>query len=311
MGDIFFEHSVINPGRGKGTRISRIGRKVHLATQEYGRGTSPNEEALQQLGRLLEEHEGIPLEVRQQYLGLYRTSDSLRHMNRPVLAEVMVLMYQYNIATTEDGSDIPGLYVFSNPQIMQPYIDRILTRSETSDQKGKMSELQKKIVSIKMTDTMFAYLRNTLHLMSTAQQRSRSGDLSVMQGPQIDQQLDIAPSENSFAAPSAPSYPAASPSASFYPSYPVVSPSAPSYPIASPSAPSYPIASPSASSYPVASPSAPSYPSYPVASPSAPSYPSYPVAASLFPTSQTAASAPAIDISEYRPAAIGGGPRLF
>jgi len=193
MGDIFSEHGVIKPGRGKGTRVSRTGRKSHGSTAAYGRTTSPNEEALQQLNRLLEEHDGIPSEVRQQYVGLYRSSDSLRHMNRPVLAEVMALMYRYQIGATGDQGEVSGLHVFSNPLIMQPYIDRVFTRTETGDQRGKISDLQKRVMSIKMTDTMFSYLRNILHLISTSQQRSRAADLSTLVGPAIDQQLDIVP----------------------------------------------------------------------------------------------------------------------
>ena len=200
MGDIFSEHGVINPGRGKGTRLSRMGKKVHVSTQVFGRTTSPNEEALQQLNRLLEEHDGMPPEVRQQYIGLYRTSDELRHMNRPLLAEVMVLMYQNQIGTSGDSGEVSNLNVFSNSVIIQPYIDRVVSRTETSEQRGKMSELQKNIMSIKMTTTMFAYLRNILHLIATAQQRSQNADLSTLQAPQIDEQLDIAPEFSPYPA---------------------------------------------------------------------------------------------------------------
>lgn len=193
MGDIFSEHGIVQPGRGKGTRLSRMGKKVSVSAHIHGRTHSPNEEALQQLNRLLEEHDNVPPEVRQQYLGLYSTSDSLRHMNRPVLAEVMALMYQYRIGSVGDTGEVTNLHVFSNPSIMQPYIDRVFTRTETSDQRGKISDLQKQVMSIKMTDTMFSYLRNILHLISTLQQRSQSADISTLEGPAIDQQLDIVP----------------------------------------------------------------------------------------------------------------------
>jgi len=190
MGDIFDIHGIVVPGRGKGTRMSRMGKKMSIAAHFGARATSPNEEALQQLNRLLEDHEGMPSDVRQQYVGLYRNSDSLRHMNRPVLAEVMVLMYQQHITADERG--VNNLHVFSNPTIMQPYIDRILTRTETGDQRGRMPEAQKTIVSIKMTNTMFAYLRNILLLLATIQQRSQQSLLTEhsAQDVVVDQLLD-------------------------------------------------------------------------------------------------------------------------
>lgn len=192
MNDIFSGTGVAKPGRGKGTRLSRANKRSNTTTRSHARTTSPNDEALQQLNRILEEHDGITPDVRQLYIGLYRGSDNLRHMNRPVLAEVMVLMYQYQIGSVGDQGEVTNIGVFSQPALLQPYIDRIFSRTETTDQKGKSTELQRKIMYIKMADTMLSYARNVLNLISAGQQQAREADLSTMQGPAIDQQLDLA-----------------------------------------------------------------------------------------------------------------------
>ena len=306
MGDIFSEHGVIKPGRGKGTRISRMGKRVHASTQVYGRTSSPNEDALQQLNRILEEHDNIPAEVRQQYIGLYRTSDSLRHMNRPVLAEVMVMMYQHQIGPVGDQGEVKGLDIFSKPLIIQPYIDRVFARTETSDQKGKISDLQKQVMSIKMTDSMLAYLRNILHLISTAQQRSQAVDISTMQGPLIDQQLDIAAASSSSAP--AP-VPVPVPLQTFAPYVPLPSTSAP---VPAPYVPLPSISAATQAPYvPLPSISAATQAPYvPLPFVSAATQGSIPSLPQL-PALPTLSVPTAVDITGYRPTMAPTAPQLF
>ena len=188
MSDIFSDYGITEPGRGKGTRISRLGRRENIAALTTGSSSTPNDEALFQLNRLLEENGAVSYSVRQTYIGLYRTSDELRHMNRPMLAEVMALMYQNG-----DEDQNVQVEIFADPVRMQPYIDRVLNRTKTADQKNKITDpREQQILYTKMTAEMLCYFRNIL-LRTSNQYGAAAGATGGVAAPDIDQQLDLAP----------------------------------------------------------------------------------------------------------------------
>jgi DNA-binding GntR family transcriptional regulator len=196
MTDILSDHGVVEPGRGKGTRVNRLGRKENISKLIVGQQTSPNDDALQHLRRLLKDANLVPADVREQYIGLYENSDKLRHMNRPLLAETITLMYQTNITVDTTTGTTTGLEVLQDANVMRTYIERIMSKPDTPEQKAKISDTQRQIMVVKTKDSIFGYLRNIIILIITNSNRAYAAATSsnaVVAAPAIDEQLDLAP----------------------------------------------------------------------------------------------------------------------
>ena len=152
--------------RRKGPSQTRLGPRISLnnKSRTETRGLNPDEKSLKKLRKFLIDDGRLSRDDINNYIGTMELSEHIRFMNIPVLTQVIVFIHNIPGAYTVYYQNFEYIGEFFTSNILNPYIDRLITKHEIKGKKSQEYELN--IMHLRMIATFIRYTKYILNLRS-------------------------------------------------------------------------------------------------------------------------------------------------